>query len=408
LGDATPRNGAPVLTVATRPRLGAVLVALAALALPHAAPAAPATQTLYVSPSGADTNAGDQSAPLQTIQAALDRAAPGTTIVLGPGAYHEEPRTKVDGTPTQPITIQGPETGQDASGRHLATLYGTSRILNIDNNWYTIRGFTIDGEEKLQGTQFPAAVADAEAFKDSIQKDVVASKLLFVGSADTATHLTGIVVDDMDLHASGSDCVHIRNAAHGILIERSVIDWCGMKAQEGGAHLYRYHNGEGIYVGTSPQSTSQPMHADDETAHVTVKDNRIATYGSECFDVKENAHDNRLQHNQCLDNTEPRSFGGSDIELRGYANQIVSNAIAGSQGYALKIAADGSQYRNGGNSVRGNVFSTSRTSALRIVGSAQQGLFCGNRWSVGGAAEVVPPTPPKRRPGQRRPRCPLR
>jgi hypothetical protein len=396
------RNGAPVLSY--RP-IG-LLLALAALALPSAAPAArTAGPTLYVDPAGADANAGTRDAPLATIQAALDRATPGTTIVLAPGAYHEEPHTKVDGTASAPITIQGPETGMDPDSRHIATVYGASRVFNIDHSYYHLRGFTIDGEEKLRDTTFPTAVTDAEAFKDRVQDDVVNSKLLFVGGADSATRITGLVIDDMDLHASGGECVHLRNGAHGNLIERSVIDWCGMKAFDQGSKVYRYHNGEGVYLGTSPQATSQPMHDDDETAHNTVRDSRIATYGSECFDVKENAHDNRLQHSQCLDNTEPLSSGGSDIELRGYANQLVTNAIAGSLGVALKIAADGTSFRNDGNSVRGNVFSGPRDKVLRIVTKQRQGLFCGNVWNATGSAEVTPPTPPRRRPGAKKPRC---
>jgi hypothetical protein len=384
------------------------LLALAALAGGGAAARRDA-QVLYVSPTGFPTGTGTQADPLPTIQAALDRAQPGTTIILGPGAYHEEPHTVTDGTKAAPITIQGPEHGADPAARHQATLYGDGRIFNIDNSWYTIRGFTIDGEEKLADTTFPTDVADAAAFKDANQSKITASKLLVVGSDDSARDLTGIVIDDMFFHASGTDCVHLRDGAHGNVIENSVIEWCGMKSVDMGPTVYRYHNGEGVYIGTSPRSTTQPMHADDPTAHNIVRDNRIATYGSECFDVKENAHDNRLVGNQCLDNAEPLAYAGSAIELRGYGNVILRNAVAGSLGYGLKIAADGPQYRNDGNSVRGNVFSGERATTLRITSKEKQGLFCGNRWGVSGDAEVTVPAPPAPvRPGARKPRCSLR
>jgi hypothetical protein len=386
---------------------GALLAVLLALAGSGAA-ARHDARALYVSPGGADTNSGDQFAPLQTIQAALDRAQPGTRIVLGPGVYHEQPHTVVDGQKGAPITIQGPERGPDPAGRRLATLYGKGRIFNVNNSWYTLRGFTIDGEEKLAGTTFPTAVTDAAAFKDSVQSHVVGSKLVMIGSADSTRDLTGIVLDDMYLHASGGDCVHLRNGAHGNLIENSVIEWCGMQAADLGPGVYRYHNGEGVYLGTSPRSTSQPMHSDDDTSHNTVRDNRIATYGAECFDVKENSHDNRLVGNQCLDNTEPLASGGSAIELRGYGNVILRNAIAGSLGLGLKIAADGPQYRNGGNTVRGNVFSQPRSSTLKIAAGTHQGLFCGNRWGVGDSTEATPPPKPVSAGGHaRRSRCPL-
>ena len=45
----------------------------------------------------------------------------------------------------------------------------------------------------------------------------------------------------------------------------------------------------------------------------------IRTFGSECFNVKENAHDNVFEDNTCSDNAESVEFSGSNIELRGHA-----------------------------------------------------------------------------------------
>src|SRR5262249_50308887 len=124
----------------------ALAVGLAAAAL---ARATAATTTLYVAPAGANSNPGTQARPLRTIQSALNRARPGTKIVLAPGAYHEALHTVVSGTAAAPIVIQGPETGMDPTKRHVATLYGTWRILTVDSSYLTLRGFTIDGEEGL-------------------------------------------------------------------------------------------------------------------------------------------------------------------------------------------------------------------------------------------------------------------
>ena len=74
--------------------IGAALVAVLGLVVvavnlsrgggPGGEPAAGAV-SLYVDPSGSDSNDGSQGKPFQTIQAALDEATPGTTINVGPG-----------------------------------------------------------------------------------------------------------------------------------------------------------------------------------------------------------------------------------------------------------------------------------------------------------------------------------
>ena len=46
------------------------------------------------------------------------------------------------------------------------------------------------------------------------------------------------------------------------------------------------------------------MHENDASSHNVVTRNIIRTFGSECFNVKENAHDNVFEDNVCSDNTE--------------------------------------------------------------------------------------------------------
>ena len=70
----------------------------------------------------------------------------------------------------------------------------------------------------------------------------------------------------------------------------------------------------------------------DGSANNLVARNMIRTFGSECFNVKENAHDNVFEDNTCSDNTETVEFGGSNIELRGYNNVIRNNTISDSAG----------------------------------------------------------------------------
>ena len=344
-----------------------------------AAPPAPAA-VLYVNPTGTDTNDGSQAAPLRSIQAALDKATPGTQITLAPGVYREQLVTARDGTPDAPITIKGPETGQDRSGRYQATLYGTGRILSIDHSYYRIEGFTIDGQEQLANVALPTDLGAIDAFKDSVQPKVSDSRLIYIGADENTRDLTGITVTNMFLSGGGGECVRLRNNAHDNAITDSVIQYCGMFGKEDDDDRAAYHNGEGVYIGTSPNSGDQPLAESDGSANNLVARNVIRTFGSECFNVKENAHDNVFEDNTCSDNAETVEFSGSNIELRGYNNIIRNNSISNSAGFGLKIASE-DQFDKGG-----NVFENNRMAgaviALELDTDLPQGQMCGNTISA--------------------------
>jgi hypothetical protein len=340
-------------------------------------PPAPPTAFLYIDPTGSDTNDGSVNAPLRTIQAGLDRARPGTQITLAPGVYHEELHTVRAGTPAGPIWIEGPESGTNRTGRYRAVLYGTGRIVSVDHSYYVLDGFTIDGQEKLADVVFPTDAAVIDSFKDSVQPQVSDGRLIYIGADDGSRELTGITIDDMFLNGAGGECVRMRNNAHHNAVTNSVIQYCGLHGKGGGGKRATYHNGEGVYIGTSPKSTDQPMHDNDGSSFNVVAGNVIRTFGSECFNVKENAHDNVFADNTCAANTEPVEFNGSNVELRGYLNTVRNNVISDSRGYSVKIASDGERYDNGGNSVENNRLTGSLV-GLKLDAVAPQGRICGN------------------------------
>jgi hypothetical protein len=347
---------------------------------PPAAPASPApapTVMLYVDPTGgADTNDGSQGAPLRSIQTALTLANPGTQINLAPGVYREQLQTVRDGTQDAPIVIKGPESGTDRAGRYQATLYGTGRIVSVDHSWYRFEGFTIDGQEKLANVPFPTVLAGIDAWKDSVQPQVSDSRLIYVGAGEEVRDVTGVTITNMFLSGGGGECVRIRNNAHDNAVTDSVIQYCGMFGKEGDDDRAAYHNGEGVYIGTSPNSGDQPLAEGDGSANNTVARNVIRTFGSECFNVKENAHDNVFSDNTCSDNAETVEFSGSNIELRGYNNTIRNNSISNSAGFGLKIASE-DRFDKGG-----NVFENNRLAgaviALELDTDLPQGRMCGN------------------------------
>jgi hypothetical protein len=342
--------------------------------------ASSAPNKLFVNPSGSDhANGLTAQHPFKTIQAALNHATPGVTIELAPGSYREKPVTRVNGTPAAPITIEGTDTGFNPAGRASTVLYGSGRVFSIDNSYYRLQGFTINGEPKLPKLTYPTAPAAATDFKNSVRADVVDSSLIYIG-ADPS--ITGSVINDMFLTDAGSDCVRIGNDATANEVVDSTIQWCGMFGKNEGAGVFTYHNGEGVYVGTSPKSTDEPHYADDDTSNTTVQGNVIHTFGSECLDVKEHAHDNTFVDNVCADNAEPLSYYGSDVELRGYDNSVISNTIGASLGYGLKIASDATSDPQGGNIVKGNTFSGDAGSPIRNDQAKAQGVFCGNTFPV--------------------------
>ena len=317
---------------------------------------------------------------MKTVQEALKRATPGTTINLAPGVYREQPSTVRAGTAAAPITIKGPESGYNRSGRYRAIVYGTGLIFNINHSHYVLRGFTIDGQERLANVTYPTQLADVRAFKDRIQERTYNTKLIYIASNDSAHDLTDIVISDMFLSGSGGECVRLRNNAYHNVIENSVIQWCGMRAGKnvGG---YAYHNGEGVYIGTSPKSTEQPLHANDRSSQNIVRHNVIHTFGAECFDVKENAHDNRFEDNECRYNDEPASVAGSNIELRGDHNVVRNNVIADSRGWNILIASDNTSFDRGGNTVQGNRFAGASGPSIRTE-ARENGPICGNSFGA--------------------------
>jgi hypothetical protein len=360
-------------------------------------PPAPSAPQLHVSPSGRDSNDGSAAAPLATIQAALEKATPGTVVNLAPGVYHEQPVTVRDGAPGAPITIKGPETGTDRSGRYQAVLYGTGRIFNIDHSHITLDGFTIDGQEHLATVPYPADLRTIDAFKQSVQDRVEDGRLIYIGSDEKSRDLTGITITNMFLNGAGGECVRLRNNAHGNTITDSVIQYCGMYGKGDDEDRAEYHNGEGVYIGTSPKSDDQPMHDNDTSSKNVVSRNVIRTFGSECFNIKENAHDNVFEDNACSANAESSEFEGSNVELRGYLNVVRNNQISDSAGYTIKIQSDGKKYDKGGNVVENNRLSDSAADAFKIKSDVPQGRMCGNVFSASVLVDGVDqgnPAPP--------------
>ena len=340
----------------------------------------------FVSPTGSDTNTGTNAGvPFKTIQKALDLAAPGSTITLAAGEYPESIVTKTAGTAASPITIKGPESGKSVSGRYQAVVKskGTGGyVVAISHSNYVLDGFTVDGQPGIARSAYPTSLSAVRGFKDGVQGKAINTKLVYVGADVASRDITGTRISNMFLSGAGGECVRFRNRAAASLVVNSVIQWCGMLASGDDSSKYKYHNSEGVYVGTSPKSTDQPLYADDTSNGIVVRNSTINTFGGECFDVKENAHHNRIEDSDCGFNDEPLSFKGSNIELRGDHNLIRRTKVHDSRSWNVKLASDSAQYDKGGNSIQQSDFSGATGAAIRSEQSTADSRYCANTFAA--------------------------
>jgi parallel beta-helix repeat protein len=105
--------------------------------------------SLYVSPTGSDSNSGTATAPLRTLQVAASRVSAGDTVFVRSGTYRGFNLTK-DGTAAARITFQADPFATPGSviinqpnaftGRDGINLEGASYV--------TIQGFTVTGQAR--------------------------------------------------------------------------------------------------------------------------------------------------------------------------------------------------------------------------------------------------------------------
>ncbi len=130
-----------------------------------------------------------------------------------------------------------------------------------------------------------------------------------------------------------------------------------------------------------------------------MKDSTINTFGSECFEVKENAHHNRMENVDCGYNDEPLANQGSNVELRGDHNTVLRQpAVREPQLEHEARVGLAATYDKGGNTAQRNDFSAPPPTAIinRQTGS---GPFCGNTFpparsaTPAATASAAPPRP---------------
>lgn len=254
-------------------------------------------RTLHVAVEARAHGTGSAARPFASIQQALAHAEPGDTIRVGAGSYRDPIATVRSGRAGAPITIAG------ARGARL-TGNGSGRLVEIRNDYVTLRGFSIGDADKLVWIE-------------------------------GAHH---VVVENNTLENGGGECIRIKYLSTYVTVAHNTIDHCGLT----GFDLAKNeHNGEGVYIGTDPhQLDRNPTSVADASDHNSVVDNTIATYAAECVDVKEAADHNLVAGNDCSHSRDPK---GSGFDSRGNDNVFRNNVSAANAGAGIRFGGYGAQ-----------------------------------------------------------------
>jgi Protein of unknown function (DUF1565) len=205
----TSRRG-PVLASSTlAPLTGVVMATLALTAvfvLQGAQVASAQSTTLFVSPTGSDTNACTQSAPCGTIQHAVNVAAAGATVKVAAGTYDQTVNI------THPVTLEGARSGGSIiNGHGIDTgAIGYYGVVSVQNNTgasgaINISHFTIKGayETATEYSQDEVA-SDVSVYGEANAADVITVSHVVLGAVDDTADYGGIGFDTFNDAASVS------------------------------------------------------------------------------------------------------------------------------------------------------------------------------------------------------------
>lgn len=176
------------------------------------------TSTLYVSPSGNDSNPGTINRPLKTIQRAADMARPGTTVYLRGGVYCERLRITSGGSQEGGFITFRSQLGERAilDGSCLSVGEGDYALVELINvSFVRVQEFEIRNLKTSDSQSVPwgIRVAGAGSHIEILGNDVHHIEQNFSGHAPPANGL-GIGVYGTDGKTSISDLVVDGNQVH--------------------------------------------------------------------------------------------------------------------------------------------------------------------------------------------------
>lgn len=234
-----------------------------------------ATAEYYVSPDGADENDGSQNSPLETVTEGLNRAQPGQTVRLGPGEYNEAIFTVRNGTPDNPITIEGPV---DAVIRPPPETYSA---ITIRHHHIHLRGMTING-----------LINPAERYEDWSAWAGNCVQVNPVSVADEGVeYVRGAVVEPAKAGNTRNALIQTARIRDAVIGGFEVIGPAGMKYDPRVANHEIGHVGEIVYVGNPAdkhKESGYPYDTPERTRNVRIHhiDNSAGYSHNEFVEVK--------------------------------------------------------------------------------------------------------------------------
>eukprot|EP00904_Undaria_pinnatifida_P010506 jgi/Undpi1/6586/HiC_scaffold_20.g09065.m1 len=271
---------------------------------------------------------------------ALDSVEPGDTISIQSGIYFEDLKTRVDGTENARITIQG------VGGAENVIIRGTgeeSRVFQVQNDYYTIQDFTMDGQ----------AWDDVDDVTEDNAKQAYRDILIYVAVDRDATErsggytsaLDGLIITGMIIQHALSECVRLRH------IGTALSQWDEAK---------NYSGGEDICLGN------------------IVRNNDITTNGNEGVDVKEGSLDTLIENNNI---SMQRDENAGGISSHADNTIIKGNTITNAAGAGVRVGTtvpdETGHFHGIDNTVTGNMMVDCDAYGLKIMSSPQREI-CGN------------------------------
>jgi len=208
-------------------------------------PCAATARDLWVSTDGSSRGDGTRAAPLDTLQNALRRAAPGDRVLVRAGVYPGGGWIDAHGTAEAPITVVS------ANGRHRAVLDGGAETLRLGEgaSYLVFEGLEvrnagnnvihIDGDAHHitlrhvfahdAGANGDVLKVNQAAFITVEHSEFARPGLRPAGSGNPSQEcidfvaVDNLVVRDSYIHDGGGNLLYAKGGSRGVIFERNVI-----------------------------------------------------------------------------------------------------------------------------------------------------------------------------------------
>lgn len=279
--------------------------------------------TIFVDGEGTLSASGTADDPLSSIQVALSQAEAGDTIRVRPGVYEERVMPPRGGRPGKPITITGPP---DAVLKSNPRQYN---VVLIRHSHVHITGLTIDGLEN------PNAPEEVDSYS---RAQLVQTR----PPTGTDQYLTDIVISPHRIGNTQKSIVSMERTRNAEVGPFRVIGPAGAK------YLFTDragHNGEIVYLGTSPSNLETDWHPwaeYDQSSNILVHhiDNSEGYGHSELVNTKLGTHDITVEY--CTDGGGSRNTEDSpaaSVRFQSFDATLRWCDLRNGLGYGVEIAS---------------------------------------------------------------------